>query len=110
MTSTATASIEPSATVSMSSSEVSSSKLFSSQTVLANSSVGVHTQATTTHKTAIPVPTESLNPTNTSQENTNTALYIGVTVPLAALLFIVAMTAMVTVVCVSVKKKTTPGE
>ena len=42
--------------------------------------------------------------------NTNTALYIGIIVSLVALLFIVAMTAMVTVACVSVKKKKTqPG-
>ena len=90
------------------------SRLSSSQTVLANPSVGVGTtqtiQATNTHKTAIPVPTESPNRTNASQDNTNTALYIGVIVSLVALLLIVAMTAVVTVVCVSVKKKTTPGK
>ena len=88
-------------------------RLSSSQTVFANPSVGVNTQATqgaNTHKTAIPVPTESPNRTNASQDNMPTALYIGVIVSLVALLLIVAMTAVVTVVCVLVKKNKTTGE
>ena len=128
---TAIASMEPSATVSMTvalvettiiplltqtarlatttkSTDLASSKISSrmssSQTVLANPSV----EETATHKIAMPVPTESPIPAN---QNTNTALYIGVIVPLVTLLLIIALKAVVTVVCVSVKKKkTTPGE
>ena len=87
-----------------------SSVMSSSQAVLVNPSVEVHTQATegtNTHKTAMPVPTESPNPTNTSHGNTNTELYIGVIVLLAVLLLIVASTSVVTVACISVKKKKT---
>ena len=98
----------------LSPSDRSSTILSSSQAVLASpkpTSVGAPTQAekdTNIHKTAMPVPTESPNPINASQQNTNSALYIGVTVPLVALLFIVAMTAVVTVVCIGVKKKEKP--